>query len=151
MGIQFSALDTTRTRETFRGDLVPVHVDLPERWEIFGFHVAGAMALLGLLESACTLRGRTALAGLWADHQVGAVSIVDARRSIMLARARFDAVGPRVVAAVDATFGDLSDEPGGRVISGFDPSNRDLARRLGEFAAFVEAAAAAGADRVVWS
>lgn len=151
MGIQFSALDTTRTRTAFDGTQLPARVQLPEQWELFGFHVAGAMALLGLLEAACRFRGRTLLASLWTDHQIGAVTVVDARRAIMLARARFESVGEATADHVAAVFGALEDHPSGRVHSGLTAGAEDLHRRLEEFAAFVEAAAEAGADRIMWS
>ena len=153
MGIQFTALDSSRTRPTFTGQEVPVRVFLPEKWEFFNFHAAGAVVLLGLLKAANTFQGRTLLAGQFADHQAGEVSVVDARRAILVARARFDLLAPSVVNAVEAVGAWLNRESrgGAVVLSGCDQTPEDLRRRLEEFAAFVEAAAAAGANLIAWS
>lgn len=149
MGIAFYAVDTTRTRTRFDGSLAPVHVDLGDHH--LGFHEAGAAAWLTLMENTNRLGGRLTLSDRFRDN-VGGVSVVDARRAIMVARARFGTLEKIVANDVNAAFAFLGlAHDGKRVVQGPEVTSDSLKRRLESFAEFVEAAAAAGADRVEWS
>lgn len=152
MGVEFSALDGTRTRRAFDGSLRPLRVDLPREWEHFHLHTSSAAALFAVLEVTNRIGARCDIADTFADHSHGEISIPHARRAIMTARARFDSLAPAVVDSVDAALAwmGLAYE-NERVITGAPNAPEDVLRRLNDFAGYVEAAAAAGADRVAWS
>lgn len=135
MGLQFGAI-SSETRIAYDGREAPVWIKMPEEWELFGFHAAGVLALFWLLQEATN---RTpALCNVFADRLTGTASLPDARRSIMLARARFDLLASEIMEEVSEVYR-------------FEYSPGDLKVRLNGFAGFVEAAALAGADRITWS
>ena len=150
MGIQFTALDTRWIDpDGDGGRRIQMRVELPERWEFFGFGMGNAALVLGLLDESMAINGRPR-AGIFTDHQYGEATLADARRAVMAARARFERVAPIMVQVGDE-FQEWVDALGGRVTAGPRVDMEALRRRLEDFAEFVEAAATAGADRIMWS
>ena len=143
MGIQFSARNKAGQR-----------VQMPERFEFYGFNVGNAAAVMGLL-------------GFQGSEQYGEASIRQLRDALAQARAHFQArapkytrqaqviIGSTVVDAraqeLTATMCDLLGGEPARIrgtIGGLD--EQGLFERLNTLSAFVEAAVEAGATSIRW-
>lgn len=143
MSVSFSALDSTRPRETPFGTF-PSRVKVPG-WTFGGpnWNVGNARALLGLL-------------GLDSEDLCGEATLPELRRALLGARARFDRRAPAFVREERVEYGAPREDEDGvvemRPLRLFE-GGLDLAgirRRLEELAEFVEAAAALGADLIAW-
>jgi hypothetical protein len=147
VGIQFTALDTNTLRETPVGPL-PTRIELPEEWEFFGFNMGTAFMFFGLFTAALTCKGRP-VPSTFSDRQYGTITLIEARRAIMAARARFFSVAPAIVDGSLESF-DFSGERI-QVIDGGGFDLEILREKLERFAQFVEIAAQNGANTIQWS
>jgi hypothetical protein len=147
MGIEFFGIDHTRAHPRFTD--WPARVDLDED-DPRGFHlnVGNAAALWPLL-------------GLPLDDggvpQDGEVSVPEARRALMRARARFERLAPKLVRPTVITYGAPRAQEDGTIEIrptrdlSFGLDEEGLAARLDRFATFVEALAERGATHIGWA
>jgi hypothetical protein len=143
MGIEFVATDSRNPR-TFRGHTFPGRVELDGILSDFNLNMGSAYALFGLLTAALTFKGKAA-PSLFADSQSGAITIAEGRRAVCAARSRFNELRGSIVEDRDQAF--EIDSPRYHSL-GFD--SEDLRIRLSKFSAFIELAAASGADGISW-
>lgn len=141
MGIGFRAMDSTLEPLDFPdGQRLLMRVMLPDDWEYYHLNVEGAVAVFALLSLAVSFTGSRSksptydLTSQFRDWRQGEVSIVEARRAVMAARARFDRIEND---ALDRTYGTVS--------------STSLMKRLDNFSEYIEAASKAGADTIGWS
>jgi hypothetical protein len=142
MGVSFSAVDATRPRETPFGTF-PGRVDLGERFEFFSWANENARVMFDLL-------------GIDAGEElVGEATIAELRRAVMRARATVDRRAPELSRPGSVEYGAPVERDGVvemrpvRIVRGPILEER-IRERLEDLAAFVEAAARAGATGVTW-
>lgn len=143
MGIQFTAVDAGNPRETPFGTF-PGRVELGERFEFFGWAYGNARPMFALL-------------GLAVDpgDLAGEATIPELRRAVIWARATLETRAPTLARPRETRFGAPVERDGVvemrpvRMVA-MELDVDGIRRRLEDFAAFVEAAAAAGATGVTW-
>lgn len=145
MGIQFSGTDS-KNPHVVGGRSFPSFVEMAERWEF------------GVSMSNCTGRAFLTLLGLPFEPEglCGACTLPEARRAVMQARATFTRKVNDLTISAETLHGRPRQNEDGvvelRPFRGYDfgvDADR-LQRRLDQFADFIEAAAAAGADGISW-
>lgn len=141
MGIGFRAMDSTLEPLEFDdGSTLFMRVTLPDDWEYYHLNIEGAVAVFALLASAMTFAGDRSKSPAqdptvpFDDWRQGEVTIAEARRAVMAARARYNRIEAD---ALDRTYGTVS--------------SANLLKRLDNFSAYLEAASKAGADTIGWS
>jgi hypothetical protein len=147
MGLDFHGLDHTRPHPRFPEYPAPVHLDDDDP-RAFQLNVGNAAAIWPLLGLPLV------------DGHVppgGEVSVPEARRALMRARARFERVAPTLVRPVEIEHGAPCPQEDGTIelrplrFLCFGLDEDGLAARLDRFERFVEAIAERGATHVAWS
>jgi len=142
MSVSFMAVDSRVSHD------YPRSVELPPPFDGYGLNLcnANARALLGLL--------RLPLGDETYGDLSGQVTIAEARRAVIRARASFERRAELFTRATEREMGAFSQDDGTTrigerfVAMGIDEDYLD--KRLSEFGRFVEAAAEAGADHICW-
>ena len=146
MGLNFFGTDHTRPHPRLPEFPAPVHLDEddPRAFELNVGNAAALWPLLGLpLEDGHVSPG-------------GEVSLAEARRAVMRARARFETAAPKLVRPPEVEHGapclredgTVELRPLRAVWFGLDEDG--LAWRLERFGEFIEAVAERGATHVAW-
>lgn len=149
MGIQFSAIDETRTEPGFRGELYPVMIDFSdvtggEGLPVIDWNMGNASAMFQLL-------------GLPTDEQWGQLPLPVLRRAVMRAKARFERTAPSLTRAPSVQHGAPRENADGSIelrpvrVWGGGLDVEGMKTRLNAFSDFIELAAERGATAISWS